>query len=283
MKRSAAPRSPGAERRKQLRQQRRNQRLRQAWQLLLLCGSASGLGYALLTQGWLLRDPSQVQVLGSSQVSREQVISAAELRFPTPLLSLQPRRLGNRLMAELPVEKVQVQRLMLPPRLRIELADRQAVARAERRSAGGLERGYVDRLGSWISDRQQQGARRQAGNLTIQVRGWQERHRGALAEVLAQREQLGSQLREISFDPGGNLWLSTEKLGRIRLGPVDQQLQRRLEVIAHLSKELPPHLAGRPPQSIDLSNPDQPELGLAKPPIATKGQSPAAGSPTRPD
>lgn len=281
MKRQEAARSPGAQRRSQLRQQRRQERLRQLWRLLVLGGSAAGLGYGLLTHGWLLREPGQVEVVGSSQVSREQVINAAELRFPTPLLGLEPRRLSNRLQTALPVEKVQVNRLMLPPRLRIELADRQAVARAERRTARGLERGYVDRLGSWISDRQQQGARRRSGNLTIQVRGWQERHRGALADVLAQRERLGSPLRTIDFDPGGNLWLTTEKLGRIRLGPIDGQLQRRLEVLAHLSRELPPQLAGRPPQTIDLSNPEQPELGLSRPPIAIRSQSPAMSGPTR--
>lgn len=273
VRRASPPRSPGAERRQQLRLQKRQQRLRQIWQLLVLLSSATGLGYLLLSQGWMLRQPDQVEVLGSSLVSREQVISTGDLHFPTPLLSLQPRQLSSQLKAALPVEKVQITRLMLPPRLRIELTDRQAVARAERHATGGLERGYVDRLGNWISDRQQQGARRPPRNLTLQVRGWQERHRPALATVLAQRERLGSPLREIRFDPAGNLWLRTEGLGQVRLGPPDRQLERRLAVLAHLSQQLPSQLAGRLPQSIDLSNPEQPELGMP--------QAPAAGQRSR--
>ena len=46
---------------------------------------------------------------------------------------------------------------MLPPRLRISLVEREAVAQAQRRTSRGLEQGYVDRLGNWMTSRQQRG------------------------------------------------------------------------------------------------------------------------------
>ena len=54
---TSAPRSPGEERRRLLRQQRRRERLRNFWRLLVLIGLSCGLGYALLRQGWTLNDP----------------------------------------------------------------------------------------------------------------------------------------------------------------------------------------------------------------------------------
>ncbi|MFM7549754.1 MAG: cell division protein FtsQ, partial [Cyanobacteriota bacterium] len=45
----------------------------------------------------------------------------------------------------------------------------------------------------------------------------------------------------------------------------DGLLVRRLAVLQHLSGELPPRVKGRSVQSIDLSDPDQPELGLPTP------------------
>jgi cell division protein FtsQ len=72
-------------------------------------------------------------------------------------------------------------------------------------------------------------------------------------------------LREIRFEPDGSLWLTTQELGRLRLGPSDGRLRRRLEVAEHLTRTLPPQIRGRRPQMIDLSDPEQPELSLSGP------------------
>jgi len=253
--------SPGAERRRQLRLQRRSQRLREIWRVLVLVGASTGLGWVLLGQGWSLRSPSQVEVVGSQQVGTDQVVQAVRLTFPQPLLGLHPKRMADVLAGALPVEQVRVSRLMAPPRLRVELVDRQAVARAQRRTAKGSEQGYVDRLGHWMSIGQGQGvaAKASAGLLVL---GWQARYRPALALVLEQRGRLGGDISQIRFEPDSSLWLQSMRLGKVRLGPADAQLGRRLEVLRHLQQELPAKVKGRQLQSIDLSDPEQPELGL---------------------
>ncbi|MCP9837821.1 FtsQ-type POTRA domain-containing protein [Cyanobium sp. N.Huapi 1H5] len=271
-----APLPPGVLRRKELRRQRRSERLRQLWRILVFSGMSVGLGFLLLRQGWTLREPNQVEVLGSAVVSRDQVIAAAGLRFPQPLMALQPRLVASDLMGALPVEQVKVSRLMLPPRLRVELKDREAVARAVRRTDRGPEMGFVDALGNWISIRQHMGIRSQ-GDLSLVVVGWNARHRSALAQVLKEREVLGPGLREIRFEPDGSLWLSTTQLGRVRLGPPDARLSRRLEVVAHLSRTLPATMKGAPPQLIDLTDPEQPELS-----VGTRGGSGPPASPSPP-
>ncbi|MEX0587758.1 MAG: FtsQ-type POTRA domain-containing protein [Cyanobium sp.] len=268
---STTPAPPGSERRRQLRQQRRRERLLNLWRLLVLLALSAGLGYGLLRQGWVLSGPDQVEVVGSQQVGPEQVVQAAKLSFPQPLLGLQPKRIAEAVANSLPVEQVQVSRLMAPPRLRVELVDRQAVARAQRRTSGGIEQGFIDRFGHWMSIRQGQGVAAK-GSSSLTVVGWQPRHRPALALVLDKRAQLGGDLRQIRFEPGGSLWLESARLGQVRLGPTDGQLGRRLEVLGHLQKELPAKVKGRKLQSIDLSDPEQPELGLpapASPPTAT--------------
>ena len=261
----------GVERRRELRLQRRRERLRNLWRIVVLAGAATGLGWLLLRQGWVLRTPAQIEVLGSRQVSRDQVIREGELKLPLQLLSLRPQQLSERLSAGLPVEQVQVSRLMLPPRLRIELVDREAVARAERRGPRGLEQGYVDRLGNWMTSRQQRGSAGKAA--AVRVLGWQERLRPALAQILNRREQLGSPLQLVRFEANGSVWLRTAALGNVHLGPADQRLPRRLEVLQHLSSQLPQQIRGLKVQSIDLSDPDRPELGLP----AVPGRSAAAG------
>jgi cell division protein FtsQ len=255
------PLSPEAERRRQLRQQKRQDRLRHSWRILVFTGIAIGLGYGLLRQGWILTGANQVEVVGSSQVGRDQVIAATSLHFPQPLLALQPQAMAASIEEALPVEQVQVSRLMAPPRLRVELVDREAVARAQRQTAKGLEEGYVDRLGNWMSSRQGQGIHHQSPNSLV-VLGWQQRLRPALALVLEQRKTIGSDLQEIRFEPGGSLWLKSTRLGQVHLGTIDGQLAKRIEVLQQLSQQLPSKIKGRHVVSIDLSDPNQPELGL---------------------
>ena len=74
----ATPLPPGAARRRELRQQRRAERWRNLWRLLVFSGISAGLATVLLRQGWMLRDPSQVQVSGSRIVSRDQVLQAGQ-------------------------------------------------------------------------------------------------------------------------------------------------------------------------------------------------------------
>ena len=96
----------------------------------------------------------------------------------------------------------------------------------------------------------------------LMVLGWQARYRPALALVLEQRGRLSEDISQIRFEPDSSLWLQSKQLGKVRLGPADAQLERRLEVLSHLQQELPAKVKGRRLQSIDLSDPEQPELGL---------------------
>jgi cell division protein FtsQ len=267
------------ERRRQLRLQRRQERLRNAWRLVVFSAAAAGLGYGLLRQGWTLSGPSQVEVSGSARISREQAIAAAEMRFPMPLLTLDPRLLRSELLEALPVEQVTVERLILPPRLRIELVDRQVVARAERRTARGSEQGYVDRLGNWISSSQQgMGSSGSQPETAIRVQGWQARFRPTIVKLINRRNDLGSPLRTIRFEPDGTLWLTTGTLGEVKLGGPDGDLAHRLDVLRYLSGELPKRVQSQGVRSIDLSDPDQPELGLPAPAAdATQPKRPGQG------
>jgi cell division protein FtsQ len=262
-------------RRKLLRQQRRAERLRNLWRMTVFSLLAAGLGYGLLRQGWTLRSPAQVEVMGSQLVDRQQVIRATGLQFPQSLLTVQPRDLDRDLRSSLPVEQVRISRLMLPPRLRVELVDREAVARAERRGRTGVEKGYIDRQGHWIGVATEGLVPR--GDVSLQVRGWNERYRAALTQILAQRKAFDGSLQEVRFAPDGSLWLTTRELGPMRLGPADDRLERRLEVAAHLNSTLPAQLKGRAPTLIDLSDPEQPELsvpGVAPPPPKKPGADP---------
>ena len=96
---SSAPLPPGVERRRRLRQEKRQERLIQSWRILLFGGVSSGLIWVLLSAGWSLRSQQQLTVRGSDRLGSDAVVKAAGLRFPRPLITLEPGRLERRLLA----------------------------------------------------------------------------------------------------------------------------------------------------------------------------------------
>ena len=269
---SSGPLPPGVERRRRLREERRRERLIQSWRILLYSGVSTGLIWVLLSTGWSLRSQQQLTVRGSDRLGTDAVVKAAGLRFPRPLITLEPGRLERRLLAELPVESVSVQRRLVPPGLEVKLKDRQPIAAASRMGARGVEQGMVDRQGHWMPlTVARQG---EAPSSAVRVEGWIPSRRRMIATVLEQRDQLGSPLQVIKIAPDGDLSLRTQTLGLVRLGSNERLLDQQLLTIALLSSGLPETLRGKASSGIDLSDPSKPELQLQpKQPQAAKQQT----------
>lgn len=233
--------------------------------MLILSG---GFTWILLRHGWTLRGPDAVILQGDAALETKQVVEAANLNFPHPLLEVSPRALEQRLISVLPVRNVRVERQMLPARLIINLKPQIPIARAERQGAAGRELGFINASGQWIplndispkplSD--------------IVVRGWNEQQRGSIAELLRQRDRFAGTLKAVVLHPDGDVSLVTSSLGRIDLGGEPALLNTQIETIVHLQKTLPKHLIKSQKGSLDLSDPDRPEVQLPKPPAPDKAK-----------
>lgn len=257
---NSAPLPPGVERRRRLRQERRKESLIQLWRILMFSGVSAALFWVLLSAGWSLRSQQQITVRGSDRLGIDEVVKAARLRFPRPLITLEPGRLERRLLAELPVQSVSVQRRLVPPSLEIELKDRRPIAAASRTGARGKEQGMVDLEGHWMPlTVARQG---DAPSSEVRVEGWIPSRRKTIAAVLERRDQLGSPLQVIYIAPDGDLSLRTKTLGLVRLGSNESLLDQQLGAIALLTSSLPETLRGKTSSGIDLSDPSKPELHL---------------------
>ena len=259
---SQRPISAQVARRRDLRRQRRQTLLLQLWRFVALLLLSGGFSWTLLRHGWTLRSPEAIILTGGAAVETNQVIEAAKLRFPSPLLEVSPRALEQKLVKVLPVRSAQVQRRMLPARLIISLKPEIPVAKAVRQGPAGRERGLLNAEGEWItlSDAVPEPL------TNIMVRGWNDQQRAQIAALLQQRDRFEGRLKAIVLDPDGNVSLITTELGQIDLGGEPALLNTQIETIVHLNKTLPKYLRQAHQSSLDLSNPDRPELQLPTPP-----------------
>ncbi len=265
-KSSQQPVSSQVARRRELRRQRRQTLLIQLWRFVALLLVSGGFSWILLRHGWTLRSPEALILTGGTALEANQVIEAAKLRFPQPLLEVSPRALEQQLIKSLPVQSAHVQRRMLPARLVISLKPEIPVAKAVRQGPFGRERGLLNAEGQWIplSDALPE-------PLTeIMVRGWNDQQRSQIAALLQQRDRFEGRLKAIVLHPDGNVSLITTALGQIDLGGEPALLNAQIETIVHLNKTLPKQLRQAHQSSLDLSNPDRPELQLPTPPAPKK-------------
>ena len=149
-KSSQRPVSAQVARRRELRRQRRQTLLLQLWRFVAMLILSGGFSWILLRHGWTLRSREAVILTGGAALETNQVIEAAKLRFPSPLLEVGPRELEQQLVGALPVHSAHVQRRMFPARLVISLKPEIPIARAERRGPAGRERGLLNAAGGWI-------------------------------------------------------------------------------------------------------------------------------------
>ena len=260
-KSSQRPVSAQVERRRELRRQRRQTLLLQLWRFVALLLLSGGFAWILLRHGWTLRGPEALVLKGGAALKINQVIKAAKLRFPQPLLEVSPRALEQQLIRALPVRSAQVERRMLPARLIVSLKPEIPVAKAVRQGPSGRERGLLNAEGKWIplSDASPKPL------TNIVVRGWNDQQRGQVAALLQQRDRFEGMLKAIVLHPDGNISLITKGLGQIDLGGEPALLNAQIATIVHLNDTLPEHLRQANQSSLDLSNPDRPELQLPAP------------------
>ena len=263
---SQRPVSAQVARRRDLRRQSRQALLLQLWRFVALLLLSGGFSWTLLRHGWTLRSPEAIILTGGAAVETNQVIEAAKLRFPSPLLEVSPKALEQKLVKVLPVRSAQVQRRMLPARLIISLKPEIPVAKAVRQGPAGRERGLLNAEGEWItlSDAVPEPL------TNIMVRGWNDQQRAQIAALLQQRDRFEGRLKAIVLHPDGNISLITTELGQIDLGGEPALLNAQIETIVHLNKTLPKHLRQAHQSSLDLSNPDRPELQLPALPTPKK-------------
>ena len=260
-KSSQRPVSAQVARRRELRRQRRQTLLLQLWRFVALLLLSGGFAWILLRHGWTLRGPEALVLNGGAALKTNQVIEAAKLRFPQPLLEVSPRALEQQLIRALPVRSAQVERRMLPARLIVSLKPEIPVAKAVRQGPSGRERGLLNAEGKWIplSDASPEPL------TNIVVRGWNNQQRSQVAALLQQRDRLEGMLKAIVLHPDGNISLITKGLGQIDLGGEPALLNAQIATIVHLNDTLPKHLRQANQSSLDLSNPDRPELQLPAP------------------
>lgn len=116
------------DRRKQLKRQRRNLFWKKTWRTTAILGFALGLGWLFNKPGWQIKQASQVDISGNSQLSIQTIETFLPLTFPTSLLRVRPTDIKTMLEQYTHADEVLVYRQLFPPRIVVRIQERPPVA-----------------------------------------------------------------------------------------------------------------------------------------------------------
>ncbi|HRD41995.1 MAG TPA: hypothetical protein PLI52_04470, partial [Prochlorococcaceae cyanobacterium AMR_MDS_5431] len=190
--------------------------------------------------------------------SLNQIAKIIDQESILSFIGMDLRETRQRLMANLSVERISLDRLINPSRLQIELFNQVPIALGERYKNQYIERGQIDNQGHWISNNNLNA--REGYDIEVRIKGWQSCYQNKIAEILNYRDDFRHILKEIHIDGDGIFWLILANVGPICLGPPDDYFSLRIETLKQLSNKLPITFKGRRSEFIDLSCLEEPEV-----------------------
>lgn len=256
--RSPVKLSPQLERRRALRQEKQRDLAIQVWRLVVLLSTTTVLGWSLLRFGWTLEGTDSIVISGDVGLDPAVIAKVGGFQFPQPLLEIRPKALEQELLMDLPVRTVRVERRLFPARLELELTARIPIAAALRHRGSTKTAGMIDASANWIDLTADLPQRKPTSSILVD--GWSQNRRPFIAELLRQRDRIGGDLQRIVLEPEGRVVLQTGRLGAIQLGSDPGLLQQQINAIDQLNQSIPAHLVQGRQGSIDLSNPERPEI-----------------------
>ncbi|XDE64129.1 cell division protein FtsQ/DivIB [Arthrospira platensis BEA 1257B] len=142
-------------RRRQLRRQRRLKLVRVIWQVLAVGGISGGVFWGISQPIWLIKEAEQVEIKGNQLLSQHNIRSHLPLSYPQSVWQIQPSAIQQALIDNAPISEAIVIRQVFPPRLTIEVTEREPVAIAQPpigTTTPGTEAivGWLDAEGSWM-------------------------------------------------------------------------------------------------------------------------------------
>lgn len=117
-----------AQRRKQLRRQRRNRLLQTSWRSVVIMGIAVGMVWVIAQPNWVIRRAEQVTIEGNRFLATQTIRSILPIQYPQSLMKIQASEISQALTTKAPIAEATVERHLFPPSLVIKVREREPIA-----------------------------------------------------------------------------------------------------------------------------------------------------------
>lgn len=272
-----------AQRRQQLRRQRRLKWLQSSWRTVAVSGLAGGLIWGTTLPGWVIRK-EQVVISGNQYIPEQTIRTLLPIAEPRSLWRIEPDQIAEVLRAKAPIAEAKVERQLFPPGLRVEIKERRPVAVALPPSAtapapetsstsspttAGV--GLLDEGGVWIPLENYKALDPSLQLPTLKIIGRPEQYHHYWTKLYQAVSLSPVRVLEIDWRDSANLVLKTE-LGVVHCGSYSSRFLEQLSLLDRM-RQLSSKVRADQIAYIDLRDPDNPAIQLNKSQTSTKPDS----------
>ncbi|NEQ27613.1 MAG: FtsQ-type POTRA domain-containing protein, partial [Microcoleus sp. SIO2G3] len=216
-----------AERRRQLRRQRKVRIMQASWRLLFVLGIASGSVWVMSLPAWVVRQPQQVEIEGNRLLSTATVQKLLPIRYPQSLWQIQPEAVAHQLEQQAPIARAIVSRHLFPPGLKVQIQERTPVAIAV---LGGNEASLLDAEGNSMPLQSYHSINQAIALPTLKVTGMRSEYRSQWALLYPMVSTSPVKISEIDWRQPSNLILKTE-LGMVHCGAFSERFEQQIRAL----------------------------------------------------
>lgn len=223
-----------ANRRQDLRRQRRRRNLQGLWRSGVVVGLAILGFWGFHHPRWLLQSPTQIAIEGNEHLSDAAIQGLLPLDYPQSLLAIEPEALAQVLQAQGPISDAQVERQLFPPSLTIQVQEREPVAATTVGAETAQPDGLLDIEGRWLPWDSFTQLESDWSPPALTVWGYSDTYRAQWPGLYATVQASPVGVSVVDWRDPSNLILHTE-LGQVYMGSYgDQQLPNQLRTLAQL-------------------------------------------------
>jgi cell division protein FtsQ len=259
-------------RRRHLRHRRRIKITQFFWRLILVGGIFGSVVWISQRSEWVVKKPEQIEIHGNRLLSAKYLRSNLQISYPQYLIQLDPQAIASKLNSNPAIAQATVNRTLWPPKITIEIQERQPVASVTLREKNRAVPGLLDRQGNWMPLSTYQSANSSFKPPQLEIIGYENQYRSYWPGVYQKLSASPVKIRQLNWQDPINLILETE-IGTVHLGPYTENLTEQLKVLDRMRK-LPNQLPADRLAYIDLINPNSPSIRfkLAPKPIGNNSQ-----------
>lgn len=253
-----------ASRRQQLQQARRLKIIQTLWRTLAISGITGGVVWIITLPGWVISQPEQVAIAGNKLLASQTVRKLLPINYPQSLFRLEPQSLAIALESTGPIAKAKVSRQVFPPRLTVEVIEREPVAIAVPRKTTRLTPntppesiGLLDIQGIWMP-LENYNTLDPAALPSLKLIGARENYLPYWSQLYPPLHQSTVKITEVDWQNPKNIILHTE-LGMVHCGSFSPQFAKQLKTLDRM-RQLPKQINPSQIAYIDLKNPDAPSI-----------------------
>jgi cell division protein FtsQ len=271
-----------AQRRQQLRRQRRLRWLQSSWRTLAVTGLAGGLIWGTTLPGWVIRR-EQVVIEGNQFIPEQTIRALLPIAEPRSLWRIEPDQFAEVLRAKASIADAKVERQLFPPGLRVQVKERRpvaialpptAIAQTPQTPAGSTLTsgvGLIDESGVWIPMENYKALDPTLELPTLKIVGRPEQYRHYWTKLYQAVSHSPVKVLEIDWRDSANLILKTE-LGVVHFGSYGTRFSEQLSMLDRM-RQLPSKVRANQIAYIDLRNPEKPSIQLNSAQSQTKSDS----------